>query len=249
MTFKRRWRTLRARLRSSPLVRGAAARAIASYLRLVHRTNRLAPGSVVPSSVMTGEPVIVALWHGRHFMVPMHSPPSVPVTALVSRSADAELNAAVLERLGVECVRGSGGRGEASRMAQKGGMAAFRALHDALRRGRTVVVIADRKPRAREAQAGVVRLARAAGVPIVPVAYASSRGHAFPRAWDRAVLPLPFGRAAIVAGEPIRVGEDAEVARHVLTDALDAATARAERLAGVTRTQVIADEPSAEVSG
>ena len=238
--LKARWRRWRRRLRRRPLARSAVSRLIAAYLRLVHRTSRLAPGSVAPGSVMTGEPVIIALWHGRHFMVPLHSPPGVPVTALVSRSADAELNAAVLERFGVDCVRGSGGRGEAARMAEKGGMAAFRALYAALGEGRTVVMIADRKPCPREAQAGIVRLARAADVPIVPVAYASSRGRAFSRAWDRAVLPLPFGRAAIVAGEPIRVGDDPgdgagddpEAARLALTAALDEATARAERLAG-----------------
>ena len=242
---KARWRRLRARLRRSALARGLLARLIAAYLRLVHRTNRLVPGSVVPSSVMTGEPVIVALWHGRHFMVPLQSPPGVPVTALVSRSADAELNAAVLERFGMECVRGSGGRGEAARMAEKGGVAAFRALHAALGEGRTAVMIADRKPRPREAQAGIVRLARGAGVPIVPVAYASSRGKRFPRAWDRAVLPLPFGRAAIVAGEPIRVTDDPEAARVALTDALNEATARAERLAGAPASHAVGGEVAA----
>lgn len=233
---------MRGRLRG-PLARPLAS-LIAAYLRLVRATNRLSPGSVVPETVMTGEPVIVALWHGRHFMVPLHSPPGVPVTALVSRSTDAELNAAVLERLGVECARGSGGRGEAHRAAEKGGVAAFRALHAALARGRTVVMIADRKPHPREAQRGVVRLARAANVAIVPVAYASSRGRAFPRAWDRAVLPLPCGRAAIVAGEPIRV-EDPEAARVALTAALNEATARAERLCGAPSSTRVGAEAAA----
>ena len=247
---KRIWRRLRKRLRGSPALRGVLARALVGYLRLVHRTNPLAPGSVRPERVMTGEPVIIALWHERHFMVPFAAPESVPVTALISRSSDAELNAAVLEQLGVETVRGSGGgkdggRGGAGKgsvgkgSVGKGGAGAFKALLGALRRGRTVVMIADPQGSPREAGAGIVRLARASGVPIVPVAYASSRVRVFERAWDRAALNLPFGQAAVTAGEPIAVPRDAddealEEARKALTRGLNAATVRAAHLSGAT---------------
>ena len=230
---KHAWRRFRVRLRETPPVRAALAAGLVGYLRLVRATNRVARGSVEPREVMTGEPMIVALWHGRHFMVPLYSPRDVAVTALVSRSADAELNAAVLERLGVECVRGSGGEGE--RRADKGGVGAFKALYDALGRGRTVVMIADRKPRARAVQSGPMRLARAAGVPVVPVAVSSSRAFAFPRAWDRARLNLPFGRVAIAAGEPVRVGpnDDLDAVRRAVERGLCEATARADALCGL----------------
>ena len=234
--MKRAWQRRRQGLRDSPLARGLGANALLAYLRLVHRTNPLVDGSVEPRSVMSGEPIIVALWHGRHFMVPFVSPPDVPVTALISRSADAELNAAVLERLGIETVRGSGGR-PSRRIASKGGAGAFKALVGALERGRTVVMIADPQGRARRAGEGIVRLARATGRPIVPVAYASSRVHVFERAWDRAALNLPFGRAAVTAGEPIHVAADADAAgikaaRRRLTLALNDATQRAGALCG-----------------
>ena len=230
--LKRRWKRLRKTLRGSPALRGALARALHAYLALVHRTNPLVPGGTDPASVMTGEPVIIALWHGRHFMVGFASPPGLPVTALISRSGDAELNAAVLERMGVETVRGSGGGDGGS--DGKGGVGAFRALHRALDEGRTVVMIADPQGRPREAGAGIVRLARASGRPVVPVAYSSSRARVFERAWDRAALNLPFGRAAIVAGAPIHVGPgtDETTARAHLTEALDRATNEAGRLAG-----------------
>ena len=233
---KKAWKRWRKRLREQPVLRAGLARLLVGYLRLVHRTNPLVRGSVDPRSVMTGEPVIVALWHGRHFMVPLVSPPDVPVTALISRSGDAELNAAVLERMGIETVRGSGGRERAKRRP-KGGAGAFLGLLRALRDGRTVVVIADPQGSARQAGEGVVRLARASGRPIVPVAYASTRVRLFERAWDRAALNLPFGRAAVIAGEPIRVPRDADeeavdAARRALTRGLDAATLRAGALCG-----------------
>lgn len=214
---------------------------VVAWLRLVHRTNPLAEGSIVPREVMTGEPIIVALWHGRHFMVPLLSPPEVPVTAIISRSADAELNAAVLRRLGVETVRGSGGGVRAKQ--SKGGIAAFKALVRALKGGRTVVMIADPQGRPRSAGEGIVRLARASGCPIVPVAYASSRAHVFEKAWDRAALNLPFGRGAVMAGAPIHVprsaGDDEiERLRRVLTRELDRATAEAGRLANAEHDKI-----------
>lgn len=234
--LKRRWKRFRKRLRASPALRAASAAGLHGFLALVHRTNPLVAGGTDPRAVMTGEPVIIALWHGRHFMVGFAAPPGVPVTALISRSADAELNAAVLERMGVETVRGSGG-GARGGTGGKGGVGAFRALCRALERGRTVVMIADPQGRPREAGAGIVRLARASGRPVVAVAYSSSRVHLFERAWDRAALNLPFGRAAVVAAPPIHVPADAdeaamEEARRRLTAALDAATHEAGALAG-----------------
>ena len=228
------WTRLRARLKDDPRARSALAASLLGYLRLVHRTNRLVPGSIDPAAVMTGEPVIIALWHGRQFMVPFLSPPGVPVTAIISRSADAELNAAILERLGIETVRGSGGEpSNARRARRKNGVGAFKALVAALDRGRTVVMIADRRAAPREAGEGVVRLARASGRPVVPVAYESSRRIVFARAWDRAALNLPFGRAAVAAGAPIRVARDGDLdeARRRVTDGLAAATREAEALA------------------
>ena len=229
------WKKARRRLKESAAIRAALAFATTGWLRLVHRTNPLVPGSIVPREVMTGEPVIIALWHGRHFMVPLLSPPGVPVTALISRSSDAELNAAVLQRLGVETVRGSGG-GERAR-ADKGGIGAFKGLLRALASGRTVVMIADPQGQARRAGEGIVRLAKASGAPIVPVAYASSRARVFERAWDKAAMNLPFGRSAVIAGARITVPREADAeaierARQLLTVELDRATSRAGHLAG-----------------
>ena len=55
--------------------------------------------------------------------------------------------------------------------------------------------------------------------------------------WDRASIGLPFGRCAIVVGEPITVARDAdeatqEAARLAVQTSLDAVHARAYELVG-----------------
>ena len=66
-------------------------------------------------------PTIIALWHGQHLLTPFYYPRGEPLVAMVSRSADAELNALVIEKIGFEAVRGSGGRDstQASRQGRR----------------------------------------------------------------------------------------------------------------------------------
>jgi lysophospholipid acyltransferase (LPLAT)-like uncharacterized protein len=54
---------------------------------------------------------------------------------------------------------------------------------------------------------GIVNIARLAGVPIVPVTYATSRRRVLPT-WDRFHLALPFGRGVFLFGEPIEIAEE-----------------------------------------
>ena len=58
---------------------------------------------------------------------------------------------------------------------------------------------------------GIVTLAQLSGRPIVPVAVVTSRRIDF-ASWDRASLGLPFGRGAMVLGEPVHVARDADAA-------------------------------------
>jgi lysophospholipid acyltransferase (LPLAT)-like uncharacterized protein len=89
---------------------------------------------------------------------------------------------------------------------------------------------------ARVAGLGIVILGRLTQRPIVPVAVATSRRLDF-KSWDRASLGLPFGRGAIVYGDPIYVpaganGEAMERARRAVEAGLDSAHARAYALVG-----------------
>jgi hypothetical protein len=208
---------------------------LASYLGLVRRTNRF---TVEPADyetrVAADLPVIAAMWHGQHFMTHYAWPKGAGVAALISRHGDAELNAIVLRRLGVRPIRGSGGR--AGRMHRKGGVVAMREMLRALARGETVVMTADVPKIARICGPGVVALAQHSGRPVYPVAVVTSRRFDF-ASWDRASIGKPFGRGAIVVGDPVRVPREADAEtlerlRLVVQERLDRAYARAYHLVG-----------------
>jgi lysophospholipid acyltransferase (LPLAT)-like uncharacterized protein len=83
---------------------------------------------------------------------------------------------------------------------------------------------------------GIVTLAQISGRPIVPVAVVTSRRIDF-KSWDRASLGLPFGRGAMVLGEPVGVPRDAdaatlEQARRTVEQGLDRVHERAYALVG-----------------
>ncbi len=213
------------------------AGALASgYLRLVHRTNRFIqepPGFI--DAIAPELPAIVAMWHGQHFMVHYAWPPRAKVAALISRHEDGEINAIILRHLGVEPIRGSGGKG-ATKTRMHGGAAALRAMARRLADGRTVVMTADVPKVARQVGLGIVTLARMSGRPIYPIAVVTSRRFDF-RSWDRASLGKPFGRGAMVLGQPVRVARDAdaatlEAARHSVEAELDRVHRRAYGLIG-----------------
>ena len=154
---------------------------------------------------------------------------------MVSRGADAELNAQVVEKLGIETVRGSGGRAGINHF-DKGGAKALITLKRALDAGKNVAMIADiPHGTPRDAGLGVILLAKYSGRPIMPVAVATSRRKVLEKTWDKTTLNLPFGRRAVAVGGPLYVPanateEELEIKRRELTDALNEATGRAYRM-------------------
>ena len=202
----------------------------------MHRTNRFVqepPGFI--DAIAPELPVIVAMWHGQHFMVHYAWPPRAKVAALISRHEDGEINAIILRHLGVEPIRGSGGKG-AVKTRMHGGAAALRDMARRLAEGRTVVMTADVPKVSRRAGLGIVTLARMTGRPIYPIAVVTSRRFDF-RSWDRASLGKPFGRGAMVLGQAVRVARDAdeatlEAARHAIETELDRVHRRAYGLIG-----------------
>ena len=209
---------------------------LAAYLWLVRRTTRftIEPAGFI-EEMEPHLPVITAMWHGQHFMVHYGWPRGARVAALISRSGDGEINAAVLRRLGVTPIRGSGGR-RAAKMHDKGGVAAMREMLRALSEGMTLCMTADIPKVSRRAGLGVVTLAQLSGRPIHPIAVVTSRRFNF-KSWDRASLGKPFGRGAIVLGEAVRVARDAdaaalEAARLAVETGLNAVHARAYALVG-----------------
>jgi lysophospholipid acyltransferase (LPLAT)-like uncharacterized protein len=219
------------RIVASPTFQGAVGTAAAAYLKFVWRTSR---ATVDPPDVFdTAEtPVIIAMWHGQHFMAPFIKPGDAEkfrAKVLISRHRDGEINAIAAERLGIGTIRGSGAHnGEFQR---KGGAAAFTEMLRALEDGYNMAITADVPKISRIAGMGVVKLAQYSGRPIYPAAIASSRRIQFNN-WDRSAFNLPFSRLALVAGNPILVPRDAdaatlEAARQLVQSELNRVTAKA----------------------
>jgi lysophospholipid acyltransferase (LPLAT)-like uncharacterized protein len=99
-----------------------------------------------------GQRVIIAFWHARQLMMPLTYRGTM-AHILISQHQDGEIIARIVERFGFKAVRGSSTRG-----------------------GVDLVVTPDgpRGP-AHIAKMGVIQLARASGLPIVPLAFACSK--------------------------------------------------------------------------
>ncbi len=213
----------------------ALGRLLAGYLRFVQRTNRIVfePADIY-DHVRPELPLIFAMWHGQHIMIPFARPDWMRACSLVSRHGDGGFNAVALRELGIGAIRGSGALGR--KIREKGGASAFLAMVRRLAAGDTMVLTADVPKRARVVGPGIISLARASGRPIRAVAVVTSRRIDF-NSWDRASIGLPFGRCAIVVGEPILVARDAdeavqEAARLALQASLDDVHARGYALVG-----------------
>ncbi|MGO4704754.1 lysophospholipid acyltransferase family protein [Microvirga sp. 2MCAF38] len=221
-------------VRSRP-VQEALGFLVAGYLGLVRRTNRfvIEPADAY-DRIGPQMPVIAAMWHGQHFMIHYAKRPQDRAASLVSRSGDGEFNAVALRHLGVRAIRGSGARGRDIR--KKGGARALRGLLRALTDGEMVVMTADIPKISRICGTGIVTLAQLSGRPIVPVAVVTSRRIDF-KSWDSASIGLPFGRGAMVLGDPISVPREAdaehlETMRQQVERALDTVHERAYALIG-----------------
>lgn len=113
-----------------------------------------------------GRPIILAFWHAQQLMIPIgYRGPGAHV--LISQHGDGEIIARIIARFGHQAVRGS---------STRGGSGALRALIKLGRSGRDVVVTPDGPKGPRHvAKLGVIQLAKATGLPIVPLAFACSK--------------------------------------------------------------------------
>ncbi|WP_457936180.1 lysophospholipid acyltransferase family protein [Mesorhizobium sp. 10J20-29] len=230
------WVRIRGPLAQSRLAKGILTSLFAQAMRVIRITNPPVKESAeLTSADGDYEPCIIALWHGQHLLAPAIYPSKRKLVAMVSRSADAEMNAKVIEKFGIRAVRGSGGR-NGGRHQDKGGAQALIALKKALEDGSNVAMIADipnGKPR--DAGMGIILLAKLSGRPIIAGAIATSRRKVLDRTWDKTTISLPFGRRAVAVSPIIHVDKDAsetemESKRQELTAALNLATDRAYAL-------------------
>ncbi|MCU0790873.1 MAG: lysophospholipid acyltransferase family protein [Nitratireductor sp.] len=215
----------------------AAAFLAIQYLRLTFRTNKwvVEPADAL-DKVAPHLPVIAAVWHGQHILLPV-IPIGIKGSVMISRSLDGEITARIAHAFGAKAIRASGGR-DRTQALRKGGISGFLEMLRALEGGESVMQTADiPKGVPRKAGPGIIALAKRSGRPIIPLAVASSRRKVVKGAWDRTTFNLPFGRSAIVMGEPVKVAADAddaalEACRLALQAEMDRITARAYELTG-----------------
>jgi lysophospholipid acyltransferase (LPLAT)-like uncharacterized protein len=216
---------------SSSAVLEIAGFLLANYGRLVRVTNRVIhdPPQGFYDPLDDNRAVIVALWHGEHFLAPLLGRKGDRLTPLVSYHRDGEILARAGRHFGVTYLRGSGDNGK--EFMRKKAMQAFTGMLRELKSGGSVIVTADVPKVSRVAGLGIVTLAKYSQCPILPVAMATSRLIRLSN-WDRTAFSLPFGRMGLARGPEIRVARDAddtalEAARLEVQNALNAVTDRA----------------------
>jgi lysophospholipid acyltransferase (LPLAT)-like uncharacterized protein len=113
-----------------------------------------------------GRHIILAFWHAQQLMVPIGYR-GTQANVLISQHQDGEIIARIISRFGHRAVRGS---------STRGGALALRELIRLGRSGADLVVTPDGPKGPRQiAKLGVVQLARATGLPIVPLAFGCSK--------------------------------------------------------------------------
>ena len=113
-----------------------------------------------------GKRVIIAFWHSRQLMMPLTYRGKL-AHILISQHRDGELIARIVERFGFRAVRGS---------STRGGVEALRELIRLGRSGVDLVVTPDGpKGPPQVVKMGVIQLARASKLPIIPLAFSCSK--------------------------------------------------------------------------
>ncbi len=182
----------------------SAARALASDLaaraiRALGATWRFASSGALPAH----GPFVLVAWH-EGLLVAAFAFRDRGLWVPLSLSRDGSLAERALLALGfAPPPRGSSSRG---------GSALLREMIRRVRAGESGGVLPDgpRGP-AFEAKPGVVALAAATGVQLVPVGIAAAPAHRL-GSWDRALVPLPFARVRVHYGPPLEVPRSADAA-------------------------------------
>ena len=217
------------KLLSYPIVQSAIAGVLASYMSFVKVTTkwevrhreRAEPAWALDSGVLC------CFWHGRLLMAYNAWPKknAQQVSVLVSRSSEGDVIDKTISHHNLLPIRGSSEN--KTKKKSKGSLQAFRVMLKHVKKGKCVAITPDgpRGPLQRT-EPGTLHLARAAGVPIVTLSWATEK-RVVMKSWDKFVLPLPFGRGVISYGELIEVPRDTDDAglvhyMHLLEDTMTA---------------------------
>ena len=213
--IKQRWRAARPNLFSNVLFR--VSKGVGDTLRVTSEGFPSNSGNCIFCGWHGKSVVFANYFSGKGFWV------------IISPSKDGDIQATIFERLGYNIIRGSTGRR---------GVSAAREAIKALKAGGTLAMTPDgpRGPSG-EIQGGVMLMAKKSGGKLIPVGI-SARPRKIINSWDSHLVPYPFARAILIAGDPITVPQDApdelvEELRVQLKNAIDTLEAEADRRMGI----------------
>ena len=220
----------------NPAVQSALAWTLAKWMRFCFATirwthvNREAAEAVWDQ----GGGVLCVFWHSRIGLASACWPldRAQPAKALISLSADGEFIAKAVARQGFPAVRGSSANKDKAAMA-KGGSQALRDGLKQLKVGALAITPDGPRGPANVMAEGLPLMAKLSKAPVLFIGMSCSPAIRLD-SWDRAILPLPFGKGAIV-WDRADYPAGAEIADVVAdwTPRLNAVEARADALTGL----------------
>ena len=222
----------------NPIVQTILAWTLAQWMRFCFATIRWThENEAVAEAVWAkGGGVLCAFWHSRIGLSPACWPlgRAQSAKALISLSADGEFIAKAVARQGFPAVRGSSANKDKAEMA-KGGTQALRDGLKQLKVGALAITPDGPRGPARQMAEGLPLMAKLSGAPTLFIGMSCSPAIRL-NSWDSAILPLPFGKGAIVwdvADFP--KGADLSDVAADWTARLNAVEERADALSGLAR--------------
>lgn len=179
------------------------------------------------------ERCVLALWHGSApslFGALAKCKPATTVAIMVATEPRGDALFVLCRLLGLRVIRGDWGHH---------GWPALKQIAEIVAAGACAIITPDGGGPRQSARAGVLVLAAAAGVPLIPIGAECRPAIGEPHKWDKARNPLPFGRIAISIEEPIQFAEfhdaaEIETSRLCLEQALNRAKSRAQKALQLT---------------
>jgi hypothetical protein len=222
----------------NPVIQSLLASLLAAWMRFCFATIRWTyEGRVHAEAVWAAKGgVICAFWHSRIGLSPAcwDLTRAQPAKALISLSADGEFIAKAVARQGFPAVRGSSANRDKADAA-KGGS---RALRDGLKQLKVgALAITPDGPRGpvRVMAEGMPLMAKMSGAPVLFIGMSCKPAIRL-NSWDRALLPLPFARGAVVYDlDRYPDGADLADVTAAWTERLTAVEGRADAITGLER--------------
>ena len=158
---------------------------------------------------------ILVFWHNRVAMVPFLFPEASceKTVAMTSRSDDGQVIADILDRMKIQSVRGSANK----KGQDKGGAAALIQSLQILGETHKFLCLIPDGPRGPmyTVQPGVVMLAAKSQREVIPFTVNLSRFGSL-KTWDKLMLPMPFSRAEVVFGQPLKYDKESASSEEAL---------------------------------